>query len=40
MDVNQEMWKVIWERMDICTAESLCCAPETLTTLLISHSPE
>ena len=23
----------------ICTAESLCCAPETITTLLIGYTP-
>ena len=28
-------------RMDTCTcmAESLCCSPETITTLLISYTP-
>ena len=28
-------------RMDtcICTAESLCCPPETITTLLIGYTP-
>ena len=31
----------VWGRMDtgICTAESLCCSPETITTLLIGHAP-
>ena len=31
----------IWGRMDtcICMAESLCCLPETITTLLISYIP-
>ena len=31
----------VWERMDacICMAESLCCAPETITTLLIGYTP-
>ena len=31
----------IWGRMDtrICMAESLCCSPETVTTLLISYTP-
>ena len=31
----------VWRRMDtcICMAESLCCLPETITTLLISYSP-
>ena len=31
----------VWERMDtcICMAESLCCSPETLTTLLIGYTP-
>ena len=30
-----------WGRIDICIrrAESLCCAPETSTTLLISYTP-
>ena len=26
------------EKMDTCIAESLCCPPETLTTLLISYT--
>ena len=31
--------KGIWERMDPCTcmAESLCCSPESITTLLINY---
>ena len=31
----------VWGRMDtcICMAESLCCSPETTTTLLISCTP-
>ena len=31
----------VWRRMDtcICMAESLCCLPETITTLLISYIP-
>ena len=31
----------VWERMDtcICLAESLCCPPETVTTLLIGYIP-
>ena len=31
----------LWGRMDtcICMAESLCCAPETITTLLIGCTP-
>ena len=31
----------VWERMDtcICMAESLCCTPETITTLLIGYTP-
>ena len=30
-----------WGRMDTCmrTAESLCCPPETITTLFISYTP-
>ena len=33
--------KRIWKRMDICIriTESLCCTPETITTLLINYSP-
>ena len=32
----------VWERMDacICMAESLCCAPETITTLLVGSTPK
>ena len=26
------------KKMDTCIAESLCCPPETLTTLLISYT--
>jgi hypothetical protein len=31
----------VWGRMDtcICVAESLCCSPETITTLLIRYTP-
>ena len=31
----------VWGRMDtcICTAESFCCAPETITTLLVGYTP-
>ena len=31
----------VWGRMDtcICMAESLCCAPETITTLFIGYTP-
>ena len=31
----------VWERMDtcICMAESLCCSPETTTTLLTGYTP-
>ena len=31
----------VWGRMDtcICIAQSLCCAPETTTTLVISYTP-
>ena len=31
----------VWERTDacICMAESLCCSPKTITTLLISYTP-
>ena len=27
-----------WEDTGICVAESLCCVPETITTLLISYN--
>ena len=32
----------VWGRMDtcVCMAESLCCPPETITTLLISYVPK
>ena len=32
----------VWGRMDtcICMAESLCCSPETITTLLIIYTPK
>ena len=31
----------VWGRMDtcICMTESLCCSPETTTTLLIGYTP-
>ena len=31
----------VWGRVDtwICVTESLCCSPETITTLLIGHTP-
>ena len=31
----------VWGRMDTCVrmAESLCCSPETVTTLLIGYTP-
>ena len=31
----------VWGRMDTCIwmAESLCCPPETVTTLLIGYTP-
>ena len=31
----------VWGRVDtcICMAESLCCSPETVTTLLVSYTP-
>ena len=34
-------WMGVWGRMDTrtCMAESLCCPPETITTLLISYTP-
>ena len=28
-----------WEDIGVCVAESLCCVPETITTLLISYNP-
>ena len=32
----------VWGRMDtcVCTAESLHCSPETITTLLIGYAPK
>ena len=32
----------VWGRMDtcVCMAESLCCSPETITTLLIDYTPK
>ena len=37
----QPGWEGVWGRMDtcICMAKSLCCSPETITTLLISYTP-
>ena len=34
-------WMGVWGRMDtcVCTAESLRCSPETITTLLIGYIP-
>ena len=31
----------VWGRMDtgICMAESLCCSPETITTVFIDYTP-
>ena len=31
----------VWRRMDtrMCVAESFCCAPETITTVLIDYTP-
>ena len=36
----QPGWERVWGRTDtcICNAESLCCSPETVTTLLISYA--
>ena len=33
-------WLGVWGRMDTCiyTTESLCCPPETITTLLIGYT--
>ena len=33
--------RVVWRRVDacICMTKSLCCPPETLTTLLIGYTP-
>ena len=28
-----------WEDIGVCVAESLCCPPETITTLLIGYTP-
>ena len=37
----QPGWTGIWRRMDtcVCMAESLCCYPETIITLLIGYTP-
>ena len=35
----QPGWKGGWGRMDTYMAESLCCPPETITTLLIGYTP-
>ena len=37
----QPGWEGCWGRMDTCTcmAKSLCCPPETITTLLIGYTP-
>ena len=39
--IKLEAGEGVWGRMDtcICMAESLCCLPETITTLLISYTP-
>ena len=38
---NNQNGKTIWKRIDtcICITESLCCAPEINTTLLINYTP-
>ena len=33
------VWGGEWIYVYICIAESLCCSPKTITTLLISYSP-
>ena len=37
----QSGWEWFGGRMDtcVCRAESLCCPPETITTLLIGYTP-
>ena len=37
----QPGWEWIWGRTDTwtCMLESLCCPPETITTVLISYTP-
>ena len=39
--VQQPKWEKIWKRIDtcVCVTESLCCTPETNTTLLINYTP-
>ena len=32
-------WIGSWGRTNTCTAESFCCPPETVTTLLIGYAP-
>ena len=29
----------VWGRVDTCITESLCCPPETITTLLTGYTP-
>ena len=38
----QPGWKGSLGGMDtcVCTAESLCCSPETITTLIIDYTPK
>ena len=37
----QHGWDEVWGIIDTCKcmAESLCCTPETITTLLVDYSP-
>ena len=39
---NSARWRGVWGRWGtcVCMAESLCCPPETLTTLLIGYPPK
>ena len=35
----QPVWQGVWGKMDtyICMAESLCCLPETITTITVNQ---
>ena len=37
---NSVQWERRLGRMDTCMAESLCCLPETIITLLIGYTPK
>ena len=39
--MQQPGWEGSWERMDmcVCVADSFCCPPETIITLLFGYTP-